>query len=111
MPEPVPPTFRATLARVLLPFALGYFLSFLFRTVNAVIGPEVAADLGLGPAEIGLLTSAYFLTFAAFQIPLGVLLDRYGPRRVEAALLLVAALEPSCSAPAEPRRRWRLVAA
>ncbi|CAA9351993.1 MAG: Uncharacterized MFS-type transporter, partial [uncultured Microvirga sp.] len=92
MIEPVPPTFRATLVRVLLPFALGYFLSFLYRTVNAVIGPEVAADLGLGPAEIGLLTSAYFLTFAAFQIPLGVLLDRYGPRRVEAALLLVAAL-------------------
>ena len=31
------------------------------------------------------------MTFAAFQIPLGVLLDRYGPRRVEATRLLVAA--------------------
>jgi len=92
MTEPVGLSFRATLARVLLPFGLGYFLSFLYRTVNAVIGPEVAKDLGLSAADVGLLTSAYFLTFAAFQIPLGVLLDRYGPRRVEAALLLVAAL-------------------
>lgn len=79
------------IGRVLLPFGCGYFLSYLFRTVNAVIGPEVAARLGLGAAEIGLLTSAYFLAFAAFQIPLGVLLDRYGPERVEPALLLVAA--------------------
>ena len=38
-----------------------------------------------------MLTSAYFLSFAAFQLPLGVLLDRYGPRRVEATLLLFAA--------------------
>jgi len=81
----------AVVGRVLLPFGLGYFLSFLFRTVNAVVGPEMASTLGLSSADIGLLTSVYFLTFAAFQIPLGVLLDRYGPRRVEAALLLVAA--------------------
>jgi MFS family permease len=81
----------ASLGRVLLPFGFGYFLSFLYRTVNAVIGPEVAASLGLGAAELGLLTSAYFVAFAAFQIPLGVLLDRYGPRHVEAALVLVAA--------------------
>ena len=47
--------------------------------------------IGVDPASLGLLTSAYFLAFAAFQLPLGVLLDRYGPRRVEAALLLLAA--------------------
>ena len=34
----------------------------------------------------------YLLAFAAFQLPLGVLLDRYGPRRVVAALLCVAAV-------------------
>ena len=79
------------LIRVFLPFALGYFLSYLFRSVNAVIAPDLVRDIGVDPASLGLLTSAYFLTFAAFQLPLGVLLDRYGPRRVEAALLLVAA--------------------
>lgn len=80
------------LLRVFLPFALGYFLSYLYRTVNAVIAPDLVRDLGLDPASLGLLTSAYFLSFAAFQLPLGILLDRFGPRRVEAGLLLFAAL-------------------
>ena len=81
----------AMLLRVFIPFALGFFLSYLFRTVNAVIAPDLARDIGVDPASLGLLTSAYFLSFAAFQLPLGVLLDRYGPRRVEATLLLFAA--------------------
>lgn len=85
------PLTAATLLRVFIPFALGYFLSYLFRTVNAVIAPDLVRDIGVDPASLGLLTSAYFLTFAAFQLPLGVLLDRYGPRRVESALLLCAA--------------------
>jgi len=76
---------------VFLPFACGYFLSYLFRVVNAVIAPDLVRDVGLGAAELGLLTSTYFLTFAAFQLPLGILLDRYGPRRTEAGLLLFAA--------------------
>jgi len=85
-------TLRAvTLLRVFIPFALGYFLSYLFRTVNAVIAPDLVRDLAVDPASLGLLTSAYFLAFAAFQLPLGVLLDRYGARRVEASLLLFAA--------------------
>jgi len=82
------------LIRVFAPFALGYFLSYLYRTVNAVIAPDLVRDIGLNPADLGLLTSAYFISFAAFQLPLGVLLDRYGPRRVEAALLLFAARRP-----------------
>ncbi len=79
------------LLRLFLPFALGYFLSYLFRVINAVIAPDLVAELALGPADLGLLTAAYFLTFAAFQLPLGVLLDHYGARRVEGALLLFAA--------------------
>ncbi|MCG8509725.1 MAG: MFS transporter, partial [Rhodospirillales bacterium] len=78
--------------RVLCPFALGYFLSYVYRAVNNVIAPDLAAELGLSAADLGLLTSTYFLTFAAFQIPLGMLLDRFGPRRVQAVLYSVAAL-------------------
>jgi len=77
--------------RLLLPFAAGYFLSYLLRNVNAIIAPELTRELGVSAADLGLLTSAYLLTFSSFQLPLGILLDRYGPRRVEAALLLVAA--------------------
>jgi len=83
----------STLAfRIYLPFALGYFLSYVFRVVNAVIAGDLRADLELDSSVLGLLTSTYFLTFAAFQLPLGYLLDRFGSRRVESSLLLIAAL-------------------
>lgn len=78
-------------AHVYLAFAAGYLLSYLYRTVNAIISPELVRDLALNPSSLGLLTSAYFLAFAAMQLPVGILLDRYGPRRVEPALLAVAA--------------------
>jgi predicted MFS family arabinose efflux permease len=74
------------------PFAAGYFLSFFFRNVNAVISRDLAAEFSLSASDLGFLTSMYLLAFAAFQLPLGVLLDRYGPRRVVAALLCSAAL-------------------
>jgi len=77
---------------VLLPFAAAYFLSYVYRSVNAVIAPDLARGFSLSAANLGLLTSAYFLTFAAFQLPLGLLLDRFGPRRTDAVLLLIAAL-------------------
>jgi MFS family permease len=77
---------------VLGPFALGYFLSYLFRAVNAVVAPNLVSDIGLTAGQLGLLTSAYLFAFAVFQLPLGVLLDRFGPRRVQAALLCCAAV-------------------
>lgn len=77
--------------RVFLPFAVGYYLSYFLRNANAVIAPVLSNELALSPADLGLLTSTYLLAFGAFQIPLGILLDRYGPRRVEAGLLLIAA--------------------
>ena len=75
-----------------LPFAGGYYLSYLYRSVNAVIAEDLSADVGLSASDLGLLTSAYFVAFAAFQIPLGLLLDRYGARKVHGLLLLLAAL-------------------
>jgi predicted MFS family arabinose efflux permease len=77
--------------KLFLPFAGAYFLSYLYRTANAVIGPVLADELALGAGSLGLLTSAYFLTFALAQLPLGMLLDRFGARRVESGLLLIAA--------------------
>lgn len=83
---------RRTFFAVLLPFACGYFVSFLFRSINAMISTDLVADFSLAPQDLGLLTSAYFFAFALFQLPLGMLLDRYGPRRVNASLMLVAAV-------------------
>jgi predicted MFS family arabinose efflux permease len=76
---------------VLAPFAAGYFLTYMLRAVNAVVAPDLVGELRLGAAELGLLTASYLGAFALFQLPLGVLLDRYGPRRVQAALFAVAA--------------------
>ena len=78
------------IACVLLPFAAGYYLSYLFRTINALIAGDLTAELGLSAADLGFLTSVYFLVFAAVQLPFGVLLDRYGPRTIQSALLLLA---------------------
>jgi len=75
---------------VFLPFATGYYLSYFFRYVNAVIAKDLVRDFGLAPSDLGLLTSAYFLAFAAAQLPLGLALDRFGPRRCAAALFCVA---------------------
>jgi MFS family permease len=87
----VAPTGARLLALVFLPFAAAYFVSFLFRNVNSVVFPELTDEFGLTPGALGLLTSAYFLTFGGAQLPLGILMDRYGPRRVNATMLLVAA--------------------
>jgi len=89
---PAAPTGARLLAGVFLPFAAGYYVSFLFRNVNSVVFPELTQAFDLSPGTLGLLTSIYFLTFAGAQLPLGMLIDRYGPRRVNAAMLLVAAL-------------------
>ena len=87
--------------RAVLPFAGAYFLSYLYRTANGVIGPVLRDELALGAGGIGLLTAAYFLSFGLAQLPLGVLLDRFGARRVESALLLVAAAGAAVFASAE----------
>ena len=76
--------------RVVLPFLAGYYLSYVYRAVNAVLGPTLAREFGLSAAELGFLTGVYFFSFGLFQIPLGVLLDRFGPRRVNGTLLVLA---------------------
>lgn len=77
---------------VFVPFTAAYYLSYVFRTVNAVIAPDLVADTGLTAADVGLLTSMYLFAFAVFQLPVGLLLDRFGPRRVDATMLLFAAV-------------------
>lgn len=81
----------AVLCLVFIPYALGHYLSCLLRTVNALLAPQLMGAAALTPAELGLLTSAYFLAFAVAQLPVGLALDRYGPRRVQFAMLLLAA--------------------
>ncbi len=78
--------------RVFIILLLAYFLSYFFRATNAVISPDLRRDLGLTSAELGLMTSLFYLTFAIAQLPLGALLDRFGPRFVHPALMLLGAI-------------------
>ncbi len=95
-------------ATVLLPFAAGYYLSYVFRTINALISGPLATEFGLSAADLGLLTAVLFLTFGAVQLPLGAWLDRFGPRRVQAALLSVAAIGATIFACA-PNLLWLIL--
>ncbi len=76
---------------VFLVWVGAYLLSYFFRSANAVIAPDLRVDVGLDAEQLGFMTSLFFLTFAAVQLPLGGALDRWGSRRVVPAMLLVGA--------------------
>jgi MFS family permease len=75
---------------VLAALTVAYVLSQFFRTMLGVIAPEVAADLGLAPTALGSLSALFFLAFALAQLPVGILLDRFGPRRTVSLVMLLA---------------------
>lgn len=77
---------------VILPFALGYFIAMAFRSINAILAHPLMQDLGLGNVEMGWITSVFLLTFALVQLPLGVLLDYWGPRKTQTLLFVVGAV-------------------
>lgn len=77
--------------RVFVPFALGYCVVSILRSINAVIAPYLVRDLDLSATELGFATSIFFLTAVLMQIPYGVLLDRYDPRKLYAFFLLLCA--------------------
>ena len=67
-------------------------LSLFYRSCLGVIAPELTRDLGLTPEDLGNANGAFFLAMAAMQIPVGLLFDRYGPRRVVSSLTVLAVI-------------------
>lgn len=61
-----------------------------YRSSIAVISPNLIEDLNLDTEDLGLISAAFFYAFAAMQIPVGLYLDRVGPRVLMAVLSLVA---------------------
>lgn len=57
-----------------------YSISLFYRGMLAVIAPEISAELVLDESMLGLLASAFFISFAIAQIPSGIALDRFGGR-------------------------------
>ena len=69
-----------------------YFIGFYQRVSPAVITVELTAAFALTAASLGNLSAFYFYSYVAMQIPTGILVDRFGPRRLLTAGALVAAL-------------------
>jgi MFS family permease len=67
-----------------------YLLSYFFRSTNAVLADDLQRDAGLGPEQLGAMTSLFYVAFALAQLPLGAALDRWGPRVVTPLLMLAA---------------------
>jgi predicted MFS family arabinose efflux permease len=80
------------LFRVTFPLAAAHFVNQAARTVLAIVGPVLAVELGLSAVELGTLAACMFASYAAAQLPLGIALDAFGARRVQAALMTLAAL-------------------
>ncbi len=70
--------------------ACGYLLSQFYRSFLTVIHDDLVRDLGIGPSEFGALGSAWFFAFSLSQFPVGLALDKLGPRRTIAGMMLAA---------------------
>lgn len=73
-----------------LVFLFAYTLSQFFRSFLAVIAPGLAAELNLSAADLANMSAAFFLVFGLMQFPLGVALDRLGPRRTVPVIMMAA---------------------
>jgi len=79
-------------AALLLALALLTGLSQFHRSALGVIAPELSADLALSPAMLGAANGMFFAAILVMQLPVGIALDRLGPRRVVAGLSVIAVL-------------------
>lgn len=70
--------------------ACGYLLSQFYRSFLTVIADDLMRDLAIGPKEFGELGSAWFFAFSLSQFPVGVALDKLGPRRTIGGMMLSA---------------------
>ncbi|MGE5170856.1 MAG: MFS transporter [Rudaea sp.] len=92
VPEPREDRFAGT-RRAIFGIALAsYLLSFFHRTAPAAIAGELTRAFDIGGAILGTLAATYFYVYTLLQIPVGVLADTLGPRRILAAGSLIAAL-------------------
>ena len=71
-------------------FAFGFFISNLVRSITATLTPVLTYEFDLTAGNLGLLAGGYFIGFSIMQIPIGFLLDKYGPKKIIGYFLIVA---------------------
>lgn len=77
---------------IILPFAMGFFVSMAFKCINAILAHPLEQELHLASVEMGWITSLFLLTFALMQLPVGLLLDRWGPWKTQSLLFIIGAV-------------------
>ena len=100
-PASIPPVQSWIVTRMLAVLCAGFMASQFFRVSNAVIAPELMRTLSISSEAMGVITGAFFLAFGIMQVPTGVLLDRFGPRRTMSGLFVIAASGSAVFAMAE----------
>lgn len=74
--------------RVLTLLATLSVLTYLDRVCISVAGPRIQNELHLSPQDWGLVTGAFAIAYALFEIPSGYLGDRFGARAMLARIVL-----------------------
>ncbi len=69
-------------APMIVALGCAYVVAHFYRVSTGVIAPDLVTEVGLSAEALGALSSAFFFAFAFAQIPVGVLLDRFGPRLI-----------------------------
>ncbi len=82
--------FNRTRYTIFAILVAGYVLSFFHRTAPAAIAGELTQAFAINSAVLGTLAATYFFVYTLLQIPVGVLADTLGPRRIVTAGAAVA---------------------
>lgn len=89
---PQKPSDRHLWLTVIVPFGIGYVVTMAVRSINAILAHPLEVDLHLSSTELGIITASYLIAFALVQIPLGILLDRWGARLTQSVFYAIAGL-------------------
>ena len=73
-------------------FAFGFFISNLLRSITATLTPILTTEFDLSAGNLGLLAGGYFIGFSIMQIPVGLLLDKHGPKKIISFFLVIAVI-------------------
>lgn len=82
----------ANAIKLITTLSIVYVASNFYRSSIAVIAPNMMDEMGLTHEQLGVVGGTFFIAFAIFQVPVGIFLDRYGPRKTICGLMLFAAL-------------------
>ncbi len=74
---------------ILAPVLLAFSLSQFFRSAQALLAESLRVELSTTPEQLGLISGSFHFAFALMQIPVGVMLDRYGPRLTNGVMMIV----------------------